>query len=63
MAQKVTEDASFNISGKVLVAIAIAFSAAIGMFFKLDAEIQLAKTLPEPVDPEITRIEFDMLII
>jgi len=60
MAQSVTEDASFNISGKVLVAIAIAFSAAIGMFFKLDAEIQLAKTLPEPIDPEITRMEFDM---
>tara|TARA_R110000787_G_scaffold145135_2_gene258994 strand:+ start:420 stop:698 length:279 start_codon:yes stop_codon:yes gene_type:complete len=60
MAQNITEDSSFNISGKVLIAIAIAFSAAVGMFFKLDSEIQIAKTLPEPLDPVITRMEFDM---
>jgi hypothetical protein len=30
------------------------------MWFTLQAEIALAKELPEPADPEITRMEFDM---
>jgi hypothetical protein len=30
------------------------------MWFTLQADIALAKELPEPADPEITRMEFDM---
>ena len=30
------------------------------MWFTLQADIALAKELPEPTDPEITRMEFDM---
>ena len=30
------------------------------MWFTLKADIALAKELPEPPDPEITRMEFDM---
>ena len=30
------------------------------MYFTLQADIALAKELPEPSDPEITRMEFDM---
>ena len=35
-------------------------AALIGMWFTLQADIALAKELPEPADPEITRMEFDM---
>ena len=30
------------------------------MWFALQADIAEAKKLPEPLDPEITRMEFDM---
>ena len=32
----------------------------IGMWFTLQADIAEAKELPEPLPPEITRMEFDM---
>ena len=32
----------------------------ISMWFILQADIALAKELPRPLDPEITRMEFDM---
>ena len=35
-------------------------AALIGMWFTLQADITLAKELPKPSDPEITRMEFDM---
>ena len=35
-------------------------AALIGMYFTLQADIALAKELPEPPLPEITRMEFDM---
>ena len=39
---------------------AAGLAALIGMYFTLQADIALAKELPEPADPEITRMEFDM---
>ncbi|MAL11573.1 MAG: hypothetical protein CMF74_18160 [Maricaulis sp.] len=39
---------------------AAGLAALIGMWFALQADIALAKELPEPADPEITRMEFDM---
>ena len=60
MAKELNEDTSFKISIKTLIAIGIALSTLIGMYFTLQADIQEAKELPAPAPPEITRMEFDM---
>jgi hypothetical protein len=43
-----------------LVGIGAAMATVISMWFMLQADIAEAKTLPEPADPEVTRMEFDM---
>ena len=60
MAKELNEDTSFKISIKTLIAIGIALSTLIGMYFTLQADIEEAKNLPAPAPPEITRMEFDM---
>ena len=60
MAKELNEDTSFKISIKTLIAIGIALSTLIGMYFTLQADIAEAKELPAPAPPEITRMEFDM---
>ena len=35
-------------------------AALIGLYFTLQADIALAKELPEPLPPDVTRMEFDM---
>ena len=35
-------------------------ATVISMWFMLQADIDEAKLLPEPEDPEVTRMEFDM---
>ena len=60
MAKELNEDTSFKVSIKTLIAIAIAFSTVIGMWFALQADIEEAKQLPEPLPPDVTRMEFDM---
>ena len=60
MAKELNEDTSFNISIKTLIAIGIALSTLIGMYFTLQADIEEAKLLPVPPPPDITRMEFDM---
>ena len=60
MAKELNEDTGFNISIKTLMGIGFAMATLIGMWFKLQADIAEAKTLPEPAPPEITRMEFDM---
>ena len=60
MAKELNEDTSFTISIKTLVAIGFAISTIIGMWFALQADIAEAKELPAPLDPEVTRMEFDM---
>ena len=39
---------------------AAGLAALIGMWFALQADIALAKELPEPLPAEVTRMEFDM---
>ena len=51
---------SFNVSIKTLIGIGIGLSMLIGMYFTLQADIQEARELPVPPDPEVTRMEFDM---
>ena len=60
MVKALNEDTNFKISVKSLIGIGIALASLIGMYFALEADIQEAKLLPPPPDPEVTRMEFDM---
>ena len=59
MSKELNEDTSFKISVKTLIAIGVALSPLIGMWFTLQADIAEAKELPVST-PEVTRMEFDM---
>ena len=60
MAKELSEDTEVQISLKTLGGIGVLIFALVGMWFTLQADIAEAKLLPEPQDPEITRMEFDM---
>ena len=60
MAKELNEDTGFKISIKSLIGIGIAIATIIGMWFTLQADIDEAKQLPEPLPPDVTRMEFDM---
>ena len=60
MARELNEDTGFKVSVKTLVGIGAAMATIISMWFMLQADIEEAKVLPEPPDPEVTRMEFDM---
>ena len=49
--------ADFSISSKTIGAIIVAIATVVGMWYTLQAEIQEAKELPEPV---IDRTEYDL---
>ena len=54
---ELSEDTQFNVSIKTLIAIGVALSTLIGMWFMLQADIEEAKLLPEP---EVSRTEYDL---
>ena len=60
MEKELNEDTSFKVSLKTLGGIGVLIFTLVGMWFTLQAEIAEAKELPLPLDPEITRMEFDM---
>ena len=60
MAKELNEDSGFKVSVKTLVGIGAAMATVISMWFMLQADIAEAKTLPEPPEAEVTRMEFDM---
>ena len=60
MTKELNEETSFKISIKTLAGIAALIFTLVGMWFTLQADIAEAKELPLPLDPEITRMEFDM---
>ena len=60
MAKELNEDTGFRISIKSLAGIGFAMATIIGMWFTLQADIDEAKQLPEPLPPDVTRMEFDM---
>ena len=60
MATELNEDTGFRISIKSLVGIGAAMATVISMWFVLQADIAEAKELPEPLPPDVTRMEFDM---
>ena len=60
MAKELNEETGFVLSVKTLIGIGFAMATIISMWFMLQADIEDAKNLPEPADPEVTRMEFDM---
>ena len=60
MAKELNEDTTFKVSVKTLAGIGFGIVTLVGMWFTLQADITEAKELPLPVDPVITRMEFDM---
>ena len=60
MAKELNEDTTFKLSIKTLAGIAALIFTLVSMWFILQADISEAKELPAPLDPEITRMEFDM---
>ena len=60
MAKELNEDSSFKVSIKTLAGIGFGMATIISMWFMLQADIAEAKELPEPLPPDVTRMEFDM---
>ena len=60
MATELNEDTGFVLSVKTIIALGFAVATLAGMWFTLQADIAEAKELPPPLDPEVTRMEFDM---
>lgn len=60
MSKELNENTKFTVNVKTLIAVGAGMATIISMWFILQADIALAKELPIPPDPEITRMEFDM---
>ena len=60
MTKELNEDTTFKLSLKTLGGIAVLIFTLVSMWFILQADITEAKELPTPLDPEVTRMEFDM---
>ena len=60
MAKELNEDTTLKLSIKSLAGIAVLIFTLLGMWFTLQSDIAEAKELPLPLDPEITRMEYDM---
>ncbi len=58
--KELSEETAFKVSVKTLGAIGVLIFTLAGMWFSLQAQIEEAKTLPEPLPAEVSRIEFDM---
>ena len=60
MPKELNEDTGFKVSIKTLIAIGFAMATVISMWFMLQADIDEARELPVPPEPDVTRMEFDM---
>ena len=60
MAKELNENSGFKISIKTLLGIGAGMATIISMWFMLQADIADAKELPVPLEPDVTRMEFDM---
>ena len=60
MAKQIGEDTKVTFDLKTIGIGVAGLASLIAMWFTLQADIAEAKELPEPADPEITRMEFDM---
>lgn len=55
--KEVGEDTVLGVSIKTLIALAVGLSVAVGMYYDVQAEIEVAKQLPEPA---VSRVEFEL---
>lgn len=55
--KELSEETNLQVSIKTLAGIAVGIAAAVGMYYSLMQEIEVAKELPKPT---ITRTEFDL---
>ena len=60
MAKELNEETAFKLSIKTMIGIGFAMATLISMWFMLQADIAEAKELPAPLDPEVTRMQFQM---
>ena len=60
MKKELSEESKFEISLKTLGGISVLIATFVGRWFTLQAEIAVAKELPLPPEPEVTKMEFDM---
>ena len=60
MSQQIGENTKVTLDLKTIGIAVAGLGSLIAMWFALQADIALAKELPEPAVPEITRMEFDM---
>ena len=60
MTKELNEETTLKLSLKTLGGIAFLIATLVGMWFTLQADIAEAKELPEPLPPDITRMEYDM---
>ena len=60
MAQEIGKDTKVKLSLETIISLGVVLVGMTGMWFTLQADIAEAKELPEPPDPEVTRMEFDM---
>ena len=60
MEKELNEGTTFKLSIKTLAGIAALIFTLVSMWFMLQADIAEAKELPEPVPPDVSRMEFDM---
>jgi glucose-6-phosphate-specific signal transduction histidine kinase len=54
---EVSEDTMLGMSIKTLIALGVGLSIAVSAYFNLQAEIEVAKELPEPA---VSRVEFEL---
>ena len=54
---EVSKDSKFTLSLETAVSIAVTIALVVGMWYSLQAEIELAKELPEP---EVSGMEYDL---
>ena len=54
---EVGEDTVLGVSIKTLIALGVGLSIAVGGYYNLMAEIQIAKELPPP---DVTRVEYEL---
>lgn len=60
MAQQLSEETKITLDLKTIGMILVGVATVVGMWFALQADIEEAKELPEPLPPDVTRMEYDM---
>ena len=60
MTKELNEETTLKLSIKTLGGISVLIFTLVSMWFVLQADIAEAKELPNPLPPDVTRMEYDM---